>query len=424
MFGVIIIGAGPAGIGLLSCFYREGLKRGRLPCKILLLDQKSINRTGQLSDYQIPSDTRAEKFLTCLDNIPVDILSDSKLARLIQALKSYGANAIPLPIVGDFYRRLGELICQDMIDRDWLELHAPAAVSSAKWEDNHWQVTAHINDNPLILTGRNIVLACGAEETKTRLHNFLSTHNLKAGDLPYICLSSDVLKASPDNIIFENLRKKSHPRVAIIGGSHSAISTAAKLLKQDIKFDSYGINILHRSPMHVTFDSAEVAREEYGFTEFSARDICPKTKRVFALKGFRLDSRDLLLAIKGYGGGELETRVLLANIQTRESFVPTALKDADLIVSALGYVPEYIPLYGQDGERLSLNAPNFVDERSRLLDQSQNPIGNCYALGLASNYNLAGRFGEPSFKGQANGLVLWHKDIGEEIVESTLERAA
>lgn len=75
-----------------------------------------------------------------------------------------------------------------------------------------------------------------------------------------------------------------------------------------------------------------------------------------------------------------------------------------------------MPLYKENGEqRIVLNAPDFVNEKSQLLDHEENIIPNCYALGLASNYDLAGRFGEPSFKGQANGLILWHKEIGQHI---------
>jgi len=116
--------------------------------------------------------------------------------------------------------------------------------------------------------------------------------------------------------------------VVIIGGSHSAISSANKLLSLEIQFKDASIKLFHRSPLYVTFESSEEAKK-LGFTDFNEED-------------------------------------------------------------------NYPPLYdGLSGEKIRLNAPNFVNENSELLDSDSQKVPNCYALGLASNYNLAGRFTRP-----------------------------
>ena len=43
-----------------------------------------------------------------------------------------------------------------------------------------------------------------------------------------------------------------------------------------------------------------------------------------------------------------------------------------------------------------------------------------YALGLSAGYPLGGRYGERSFRGEANGLALWQSDIGAEIAANIL----
>jgi len=157
-------------------------------------------------------------------------------------------------------------------------------------------------------------------------------------------MSSEVLKAGPSEEYLETLRTLSNPKVSIIGGSHSAISAAGKFLAQDIAFRSSGISILYRSEMRVTFNSAEEAIR-HGFTDFVEDDICPHTKRVHALKGFRLDSKNLLSAVKGYGGVTLEKRINLTSITSEQAnHIRSNLQNADLVVSALGYEPDYFDL--------------------------------------------------------------------------------
>lgn len=422
MLDVVIVGAGPASIGLLSSILRKHKSDSGRYLKACVVDSNSFEHLGRLADYNIPSDTRAEKFLTCLDGLPTCITAHPEVCDLTNALQSFGSKAAPLPIVGEFYRALGQKICENMASKDQLDIKLRTNVSSAQWHNNHWQISTHSEGVRDVLLAKNLVLACGATESQIRLDKFLSFYGLTLDDLNAWQLSSGILKAMPEATIFQNLQNIKAPQVVIIGGSHSAISAAAKLLSQNIPFGAEAITIFHRSPMHVTFENAQSARQ-LGFNDFDANDICPHTQRVYALKGFRLDSRDLLMAVKGYGEKSIEDRVILTPLKTvHQETLIDLLRNADLVVSALGYEPDYIPLYtGNEMKKISLNAPHFVDDASRLLDDKKSPIPNCYALGLASNYSLAGRFGEPSFRGQANGLVLWHKDIGMDIASSLME---
>ncbi len=420
MYDLAIIGAGPAGIGLLSSIYRLSIASSTKPPKLCIIDAAPMGGEGVLDRYNIPSDTQADKILTCLEGLPERITSDSEIQKLAKIVRAYGSKAVPLPIAGQFIRAIGQQIAKDMISKNQLKLYSHTKALSATRCKGHmngyWKIVTQSQNVSTDIYCKHLVMACGASEVANKFDGFLQTYNLRKADLKSFCLSSDFYKTTAKSTIIKKLKRLGSPKVVIIGGSHSAISVAVKLLSHNISFGNSDITIFHRSPMRVTFDSAESALRR-GFTDFSDDDICQLTKRVFALKGFRLDSRDLLMSIQGHHGGPLEKRISLSLLKnTSSDMVKHALQNADLTISALGYAPNYLPLFRDNsGSEIELNTPDFVNERSQLLDHEGNIIPNCHALGLASNYKLAGRFGELSFKGQANGLVLWHKEIGQEI---------
>ena len=422
MFDIVIIGSGPAGTGLLSGLLKQSLTDDHNPLNLCLIEARHAESAGNIDAYNIPSDTRAEKFLTCLDGLPSSISSHSKLRTHIENLRHYGSKAVPLSFVGAFYRQLSQLICDHMIQSGKLDVRWKTKVLQGRWQDAHWKLTVQSGTHRETISTKQVVMACGASEPLGRLDEFLKSYRLMTKDLKAVQFSSDILKAGEDDAAILELKALSSPKIVILGGSHSAISSAGKLLSHEIKFSESAISILHRSPMQVTFDTPAEARK-YGVTDFSNVDICPKTGRVFALKGFRLESRDLFLAVKGYSDQGIENRVVLTPLETISlSQTRKKLLSADLVISALGYTPNYIPLYiGDEANPIAFNAPNFVNDNSQLLSEHEEEIPNCYALGLASNYNLAERFGEPSFSGQANGLVLWFKDIGMDLAQTLLK---
>ena len=421
MLDAVIIGGGPAGMGVISALFRALQHRPNPHARFHLIDAKPLDDTGELANYHIPSDTRAEKFLTCLDDLPREITLETQLSDLTRRLKAYGPKAAPLPLVGEFYRVLGQNICRAMQATGQLSVSAQTKAARANWTGACWDIECCKNEVINHLHTKNLVLAGGAPEVGERFERFLSGYDLTSDDLNAQCLSSELLKMGIAEGPLQRITKTDTPKVTIIGGSHSAISSAAKCLTSELNFQKHAIQILHRSPMYVTFDSAAAAHD-CGFTDFGPDDICPNTHRVYALKGFRLDSRDLLMSIQGYSEGLSEDRVKLrATPDMSPQEVKSALLEADLVISALGYSPNFIPLYTAGSDHpIQLNAPNFVDGNSALLDNNARPIPHCYALGLAANYDLSGKFGEPSFQGQANGLVLWHKDIGMDIASRLL----
>lgn len=241
-------------------------------------------------------------------------------------------------------------------------------------------------------------------------------------------LLEEILERSGELKLAQFLTGKKFPKVAIVGGSHSAIASAYVCLHKakEIEFSDRAVTILHRQPLHLTYISPEAALED-GYTAFDSEDICPKTGRVFPLAGFRSDSRELIRRTLGLGGLEPELRLRLFKLEA-ESYLEAnrILEEADLIIASLGYRPRILPLLDRNNQKiltlseLGINQP-LVDDRSRVLDADRQIIPGVFAIGLSAGYPLAGRYGEPSFTGQANGLALWQSDIGEELVLQLLE---
>ena len=155
--------------------------------------------------------------------------------------------------------------------------------------------------------------------------------------------------------------------------------------------------------------------------------MCAKTGRVFPLAGFRADARDLLRRAWTLGGCGPEPRLRLHRLGGAAADAEAAriLEEADLIVAAFGYRPRALPLFEANGARIALGAETnaaapLVDGRSRVLGVDGAPLPGVFGIGRAAGYPLRGTHGEASFEGQANGLALWHGEVGAAIVRDLL----
>jgi hypothetical protein len=220
--------------------------------------------------------------------------------------------------------------------------------------------------------------------------------------------------------------------VVIIGGSHSATSSAWVLLnKLNASFDDGDITILHRERLKLFYPSREAALAE-GYTDFGDDDICPLTQRVYRLAGFRFDSRELLMRVWGTNGREPERRVRLQRLASDGSdagAIRRTLEEAAVVVTAFGYRPNAVPVFDAAGRRIELlcegeGAPPMVDDQCRVLDARRLPIPNVFGIGLSSGFVPSGKLGgEPSFRGQTNGLWLYQNGVGEIVLDQILQPA-
>ena len=374
-----IVGAGPAGSGVLASLLSQGLRPG----DVHVVDPLSPSEAGTLAQWAIASDTTAAKLAA---QIP------DALPQWRARLAAFGDGPAPLALAGAALRAKADWAMW----RSSARHHAARARSLTATPDG-WRIALNSGDS---LLAPSVVLALGGVEVPTRASDALAAFGLPPRDT---LLSSKLFRSAPPAFLRGT-------RIAILGGSHSAMAAAGHLLAGETEWEDGAISLLHRSPPRVTHASVEAARE--AGADFAPSDVCPHTGRVFALGGFRLDSARLLRRI--HSGEERHVRLL----PWQSPAAREAARRADIVVSALGYVPRALPVT-IDGWKVEIAG---VDRASRALDTRGQTIHGLWRVGLAAGLDLSGRFGEPGFRGQANGLALWHNEVGADVARGVLAR--
>jgi hypothetical protein len=392
---------------------------------------------GTLGQYVINSDTLSNTFLECLQGREEGLLAPAAQSPARHALHAYAGGPAPLALAGEFLNELGSALQTDF-DAHPISQFFPGATATAIRRQNNglYEVSATQVDEAgeaqtVCLKAECVVLATGGQQNRASVlgERIARTIPLSPDYDDKVVLSNMALQTEGVAWIRRRLMAHSNRKVVIIGGSHSATSSAWTLLnKSGLPFGEGDITILHRDKLKLFYPSKEAAHAE-GYTDFDDQDICPLTRRVYRLAGFRFDSRELLMRIWGMGNREPERRVRLVQLAVDGSDagdVRRLLDEAAVIITAFGYRPACIPVYDEAGCELKLlangvGAPPLVDEQCRVLDDAGMPIVNLYGIGLASGFVPSGHLGgEPSFRGQTNGLWLYQNGVGEIILNTLL----
>ena len=192
-----------------------------------------------------------------------------------------------------------------------------------------------------------VVIATGGHQPLDRLAGqSVAGLSLVAAAGDRLLQSDEVLSQGGLAKVGDLLAGRRDPRVVVIGGSTSALTTIALLFKSSpaIPFGAGGVTLMHRRPLRPFYPSVEAAQVE-GFTDFGPDDICPVSGFVYRLGGFRLEARELVLRMLRVDGRVPEPRVACHQIAGGEDAVARAhLARADLVIAALGYRPRALPI--------------------------------------------------------------------------------
>lgn len=428
-FGTLVIGGGPAGVALLLAARRSNRLKALFSSGIRILEKSAHIGIGAIGNYVIRSDSMADSFLAAVDFDAFPSLRHTLSTPTGKKLDALRGSPAELTLISEFLYLMSQELrsALQIAEYDPFELNVEA-VRAQRQSNGSWLTECrNFDGKPIWYESSSLVLTTGAEQRKKMLTNE------KVAGLPLLprfqhktMLSSAFLGQDGPHEMAKLLKDKTSPKVAIIGGSHSAISSANLCLRGygNINFAIDCVTVLHANELRLTYASPDAAVAD-GYTFFESNDICPNTGRVFPLAGFRADSRELLRRVWGLGGEPVEARLHLFKLNTdRFKEANRILVEADVIIAAMGYSPRALPLFNESGRKIRLNADNkgsLVDNHSRVLDELYRPIPGVYAMGLAAGYPLAGVHGEPSFTGQANGIALWQSAIGEHLISLLLE---
>ncbi|MBD8619323.1 DegT/DnrJ/EryC1/StrS family aminotransferase [Sphingomonas sp. CFBP 13728] len=428
---VIVIGGGPAGTAMLTSATKRGLLPDLAASGLMVIERGGAIGGGQLGRYAITSDSTADTFLSSVrDNIHPELarLVDHPAGRAVAAHQN--ALGVPLAEVGPLLRATGDRLTDIVRENGGTVLVGHEALGVKRVGDALWSVQLRrVADGHVFeQVASSVVVATGGHQPLDRL----ATQRVAGARLidlasGKLLQSDDVLTLGGFDKVVDLLAGKRNPRIAVIGGSTSALTTIALLLKSQpaLPLGAGAITLLHRRPLRPFYHSAEAAHAE-GFTDFGPDDICPVSGFVYRLAGFRLEARELVVRMLGIDGRVPDPRVALHRIAGDDDAAARAyIEQADIVIAALGYRPIAIPIADRDGSPIALAAHDgrpMVDRHCRIMDAAGMPIAGLYGLGLAAGFVPWGPLGgECSFTGQANGLWLWQNAVGSMIVDQVME---
>lgn len=431
----LVIGGGPAGTALLTAATKDdqlvALARGGLA----IVERDAVLGRGELGGYAITSDSTAETFLTAVkDNVHADIAALTEHPAGQEVALHIGALGVPLTRTTPLLEATGARLAAIVAENGGTVATRSEVVEARRTVEGDW--SARVRN---LLTGEerrmraaSLVIATGGYQAREHVAaepvagaplGEIAGERLMPGD--------DFLRLGGMDRLRARLAHTRAPRIAIVGGSTSALAAAALMLKAApaLPLGAGALTLYHRRPLRPFYRSAEEARED-GFTDFGPEDICPLSGFVYRLAGFRLEARELVLRMLAIGGRAPDPRMALRRMTGEDdAAVRAGLERADVVIGALGYRPRALPLFEADGTRIALAAdapgrPRLVDQQCRVIDAEGRPVPGVYGIGLASGFVPEGRLGgEASFSGKANGLWLWQNDIGRMIVDQILDEA-
>ncbi|MFT9256925.1 MAG: FAD-dependent oxidoreductase [Acetobacter sp.] len=427
-FQLLIVGGGPGGMATLLAAHHGGKLDDLLDQGVAVIEQGTAMGGGALGQYAINSDSSGLTFVDCLRSIVQTPLTSLYNHPLTRRLAAAGDGAVTLEDAGMFLDLVGSTL-QDMVashDRCQV-LVRHAAISVARTDDG-WSVKVRDADGSIrILYARNVVLATGADQPVSRL----DAEQVGGARLVELCgekllQSGDVLSKGGLAAVAARLDGVDAPRVTVVGGSTSAVAVCHALLNRmpGVRFGRDGVALVHRRNLPIYYPDAQGALDE-NYTEFGPDDICGISGKVFRFAGFRLDSRELVMQARGIGNRPPEPRLYLHRLVSgADEKALELLRSAHVVIAALGYRPRGLTIYNDRYETIPLLAHTgpqqpMVDDQCRVLSADGKVLPGLFGIGLAAGFVPRGPLGgEASFRGQANGLWLWQKDVGGLIVNA------
>jgi UDP-N-acetylglucosamine 2-epimerase len=415
-FDTVIIGGGPAGTGLLLKSLKEGNYHADWGKKFAVIEKTAGLVSGTITSYQINSDTLSDVFLECLGGKIWEELDLDVLQPEIDLIRSFQGKSIPLHLLKGYLSKLGELLEKKLANTQGCELMMnTSAEGIQQLSDGTFKIKLSEKKNHLY--ANRVIVATGGSPN-------LNTSGLFGKEIsmpPYQkkTIHSDVLlKGNISPVQQKQIQTAS--KIIILGGNHSAFSAAWYLLQERPDAPNDFIKIWGTTKPTIFFTNQKEAMEA-GYTDFNEYDICPATQRIHRLSGLRMDGRELFMRMMGLGNYPPEPRVSLNLFNNQVKKLTAELEEADLIINAMGYHFNMLPLLDPHGLPVHLmgkTSGHWVNNRCEILDINNCPIPHLFAVGLGTGYIPTGELGgEPSFMGQTNGIWYYQHALAEMVLK-------
>jgi hypothetical protein len=429
----VLIGGGPSGTGPLVYGAWSGRLKELLDRGVAVVESSDELCVGRLGRYAINSNSTGSTFLECFEHgMQTPYLKRSLASTWRAQVDCHRDDVLPLSLVGELLRELGRDL-GDAIDAapasklllntraETIRIAAPGRFEITLRDRRSGDTRQLQSQRVLIATGGDAIVS---RQAGSRAIAACVAAGAEA--MPLMISSDQLLQRDGWRSVQAWLAAYEHPRVLVLGASHSAFSSAWLLLErmaQDTRFDAGSITVLRRSPVKVFYETVAEANAD-GFTGFCDSDV-GKRGQVYPIAGLRGDSKQLYRRIAGLGGQPREDRVRIAVLPDSQAGFDALDFDwanLALVVFANGYSMPEVPVCNANNTPVALHGhytDRYVDQQSRLLDVTGNPIPGLYAAGLSSGYSpveLLG--GEASYSGKENSVWLCQHMLGEALFDA------
>jgi hypothetical protein len=419
MLSCVIIGGGPGGLGPLLWAAQHGLLPAWLDRGVAVVDRQAF-LGGTLGRFGIRSDSLGGSYLECLEAPglppPLQPLRDEPVAH---EMAQHRDSFPPLALVDRYMRRIGVVLAGMLAERSALHLCTEARSIRLRPNGSVEVEITGPDGREDTLHARSAVVALGGRQRW--LHGELRPGLTLADCRMREVMPSDRALSTVGLKEADQLLANAGQRpILILGGSHSAYSVAGAFLELAgaERLAKGQIVILQRREPRIFYPDRKAASDD--LYDVAPGDICPRTQRVNRMGGLRGFGREMWRQVARRPRTTPELRVITMDMQRLTTDELSAMIEAAaLVVPCFGYRSATLPVFDEEGARLTLNAELggvAVGEQSRLLLGDGTTLGNLFGIGLGTGYKLPTSMGgEPNFDGQANSLWLYHNDIGQVI---------
>lgn len=421
-YDIIIIGGGPAGTGIFLKALKDGKLSDFLNKKIALIEKSERLIKGNITNYHVNSDTFSSVFLECLEGDTPKQIDVISLNSEIEDIQKYKDKSIPLNLLNNYYNKLGDLLKNHLNKFNNCHLYMNNAANRIVKSNEGYKVFLENNNEPIV--AKKIVITSGANPKNIDLNKFHIAKDISLANFSDKIIHSDsILKNGVPNHLEQRLQEE--PKIIILGGSHSAFSVAHYFLhhQKNYNFKAQGISIWCNEKPKIYFPIKQDALAS-GYDDFTDQDFCPITNKLYRLAGLRMDGRELYMNMLGLNNTTKENRVCLNLFSENDPALVKELETSTLIVTALGYTFNMIPLFDDSGNQLRFigeETGHWVNNNCEILDIEKNVVPGIFASGLASGFIPTGDLGgEPTFEGQTNGIWYYQNALADLILKNLL----
>jgi hypothetical protein len=428
-FGVVFCGGGPAALGPFVRAAGNGRLDELLARRVLIVEQSHRIGGGSLRHYGISSNSLGGAFLEALDNTPLGgPLDPAREGPAIDELRERGRLQVPLKTVGSYLDSLGAAIRAEVERHPDCAVACRTVVRRIKLNgDGALAITIESSGVERVVYAEQAVIAMGGqppdhlERTEILPELVLDPYRDK---LWHASALFDDRTSLPQKLL-EHLKVSG--RVVVIGGSHSAWSSAWVLLNDSRFWASSGlpphVTLLHRDSIRLFYLTQKEAEED-GYSFDPVADVCPVSGRVNRVGGLKGDARDLARQTIRSSNDVSPIRLVRLDQETHPRAIRALLAEVDLVIMATGYRVRLPELIDESGDRIDVQltpAGLAVTDGMEIIAKDGRPLSNVIAYGLGVQVPVSKRVGgEPSHHGAITSVWLYQHNVGEIALRSLL----